>query len=76
MKFEVKQEEDIKDIEEVVAWQPKNWRIILKNIQMMRQKRDAVVDSQGCERCSDEERGTKVRKCAVLIVYKHQLLYV
>ena len=36
-----------------LSWEPQNWRFLLNNIKLMRSKRDAVVDSQGCERTAD-----------------------
>ena len=57
VKQELKKE---KDIEDTISWEPLNWRLLLSNIQKMREKRDAIVDGLGCERCSDEEKGTKV----------------
>lgn len=40
---------------------PENWETVLKNIQIMRAKRDAPVDLMGAEQCADTESSLEVR---------------
>lgn len=35
------------------GFEPANWQQVLENIREMRKKRDAPVDSMGCEKCFD-----------------------
>uniref|UniRef100_T1JNU5 Endonuclease III homolog n=1 Tax=Strigamia maritima TaxID=126957 RepID=T1JNU5_STRMM len=48
-------------------WQPENWRETLANIEKMREKRDAPVDSMGCHKCSDETLEPEVYRWQILV---------
>lgn len=41
-------------------WFPSDWKLILNNIQKMRNKFDAPVDTMGCEQCVNREDTDKV----------------
>ena len=41
-------------------WEPTYWRKQLENIRLMRAKKDAPVDTMGCERTSNQELTGKV----------------
>ena len=43
------------------------WREQLDNIVKMREKRDAPVDSMGCERCSDTEAPPRIQRFQTLV---------
>ena len=56
--------EETKDLEvEKGSWEPYRWRAIFENIQLMRSKRDAPVDTMGCERTSGDNYSEKVFLC-------------
>ncbi|KZS08087.1 Endonuclease III 1-like protein [Daphnia magna] len=46
---------------------PENWETVLKNIQIMRAKKDAPVDLMGAEKCADAENSQEVLRFQVLV---------
>ena len=55
--------EDIKpnEVKTVTSSCPSNWELMLNNIKEMRKERNAVVDSQGCERTADDWESPEVK---------------
>ena len=53
---------------DVQKWEPIDWKMQLKNIEKMREKRDAPVDSMGCEAIADGKADVKVfnRFCKII----------
>ena len=48
-------------------WMPDNWKLHLDNIYKMRIKRDAAVDTMGCDRISDRREEPQVYRYQVLL---------
>ncbi|XP_046352813.2 endonuclease III-like protein 1 [Haliotis rufescens] len=48
-------------------WEPPNWRNQLKNIYQMRSRRDAPVDTMGCDVISDTQASPEVFRYQVLL---------
>jgi endonuclease III len=46
---------------------PKNWETVLANIREMRSKKDAPVDSMGCERIADQKADKKTQRFQILV---------
>ena len=52
---------DIEDVVPELSWQPPDWFTTLENIQLMRVKNDAPVDTMGCHALADKNTDPKVR---------------
>ena len=57
-----------------VVWEPDNWKTQFDNIRLMRAKKDAPVDTMGCERCTRDGYSEKVSKCLFIFYHNAQLL--
>ncbi|XP_054731035.1 endonuclease III-like protein 1 [Anastrepha obliqua] len=55
-----------KDFESTMKWEPKDWRLMLDNIRIMRTV-DAPVDTMGCHKCSDDKADEKTQRFQKLV---------
>jgi hypothetical protein len=50
-----------------IKWEPACWRELLRNIEVMRQQRDAPVDTMGCDKICDDSALPEVSQLSVLL---------
>ncbi|VDD81684.1 unnamed protein product [Mesocestoides corti] len=58
---------DIEDLAKLPSWQPPKWYATLENIQRMRVRRNAPVDTMGCDQLADERADPKTFRLQTLL---------